>query len=72
MHAAAVGAQHLHAQAVDGDDFVALGQAPEVVDDQSADGVEMLVGKFRGERRVEIGDFGQPWSLYCGMKAVSV
>jgi hypothetical protein len=36
-----------------------LGRRPEVVDHQSADGIEMLVGKFRGERRVEVGDLGQ-------------
>src|SRR5258707_3860693 len=55
---AAVGAQHLDAQAVDGDRLAALGKAPEAVYHEPADSVEIGVGEFRSEGLVEIGDFG--------------
>src|SRR5882672_3219265 len=54
---AAVGAQHLDAQAVDGDRFAALGKAPEAVDHEPADSVEIGVGELRPEGPIEIGDF---------------
>ena len=41
VHAAAIGAQNLKTQAFDVDDFIAFGQASEVVDDQAADRIEV-------------------------------
>src|SRR5882672_11945878 len=55
---AAVGAKHLDPQAVDGGRLAALGQAPEAVYHEPADGVEIGVGEFRSEGLVEIRDFG--------------
>src|SRR5256885_11058674 len=54
---AAVGAQHLDAQAVDGDGLTAFGKAPEAAYHEPADSVEVGVGEFRSEGSIEIGDF---------------
>ena len=59
VHAAAIGAQNLKTQAFDVDDFVALGQTPEVVDDQAADRIEVFIRVIGTKNGVEIFDFSQ-------------
>jgi hypothetical protein len=58
VQAAAIGTQDLNTDAIDLDDFVALGHATEVTQNQTADGIEFLVGEIAVERNVEIIDLG--------------
>src|SRR6185369_4214088 len=55
---AAVAAQHLEAQALDGHGLAALGQAAKALDEQAAYGVETVVRKIGAEGAVEVGDLG--------------
>src|ERR1700745_3817083 len=58
MHAPAVGTQHLYTQVADGEHFVALGQATELMDHQTAYGIEVLVGIGGTKSLIEGIDFG--------------
>ena len=58
MNLAAVGAQHLKAEAADCRSLAALGHAPEVVDQEPAHGVGVGVRQGAFEVPVEIGDPG--------------
>src|SRR5690606_12652132 len=49
VDATAVGIENAHAEAIQFDDLVALGQMPEGVHHQPAEGIELLVGKTGAE-----------------------
>src|SRR5690606_30977506 len=59
VQAPAVRAQDIEEKVVDADRLAALGQAPEAVDDEAADRVEVVVVEGAAERCVEVLDFGQ-------------
>src|SRR5689334_8253035 len=55
---AAVGAEHLHAQAVYGDRLAAPRKAPEAVQHEPSHRVEVGIGERGAEDPVEIADLG--------------
>src|SRR4030095_2743443 len=57
-HRAAAREHHLEAQPADVDRLAAARYAPELVRDQAAAGVEVVVGQRHPERAVDLGDVG--------------
>ena len=58
VESAAVGAQNLEAYAFEFDDFVACGNASEMIQDEPADGVTFPSAESGADRRVQVGDGG--------------